>query len=135
MRRVGEVRRYPAGHRIAEVGAPMDRFIYIVDGEVEMIDAYTDQRAIPITLGPAQFVGDISFLSGGAYSMPIRAVRTTEVIEVTRGKMPGTPCYTKDLDAPRLKEALAVADHSAFPSTARPLTMRRKPGSTLEAQG
>ncbi len=87
MRRVGELRHYPAGHRLAEMGAPMDRFIYIVDGELEMIDAYTDERAIPSTLGPSQFVGDISFLSGGAYSMPIRAVRTTEVIEVTREKM------------------------------------------------
>jgi 8-hydroxy-5-deazaflavin:NADPH oxidoreductase len=30
-------------------------------------------------------------------------------------QQPGTPCYTKDLDAPRLKEALAAADRSRIP--------------------
>jgi predicted dinucleotide-binding enzyme len=30
-------------------------------------------------------------------------------------QQPGTPCYGKDLTAPRLKEALAAADHSKIP--------------------
>jgi thioredoxin reductase (NADPH) len=87
MRRVGEVRHYSAGHRIVEMGDSMDRFVYILAGEIEMVDAYTDGRAVEFTLGPTQFVGDISFLSGGAYSMPMRAVCDTEVIEVARERM------------------------------------------------
>jgi 8-hydroxy-5-deazaflavin:NADPH oxidoreductase len=34
-------------------------------------------------------------------------------------QQPGTPCYTKDLDAPRLKEALAAADRSHIPEYRR----------------
>jgi 8-hydroxy-5-deazaflavin:NADPH oxidoreductase len=34
-------------------------------------------------------------------------------------QQPGTPCYTKDLDAPRLKEALAAADRSRIPESSK----------------
>ena len=30
-------------------------------------------------------------------------------------QQPGTPCYVADLDAPRLKEALAAADRGRLP--------------------
>jgi predicted dinucleotide-binding enzyme len=36
-------------------------------------------------------------------------------IEESWRQQPGTPCYTKDLDAPRLKEALAAAVRSRIP--------------------
>jgi 8-hydroxy-5-deazaflavin:NADPH oxidoreductase len=36
-------------------------------------------------------------------------------IEESWRQQPGTPCYTKDLEAPRLKEALAAADRSGIP--------------------
>jgi hypothetical protein len=40
-------------------------------------------------------------------------------IEESWRQQPGTPCYTKDLDAPRLKEALAAADRSRIPEYRR----------------
>ena len=36
-------------------------------------------------------------------------------IEESWRQQPGTPCYTKDLEAPRLKEALAAADRNGIP--------------------
>ncbi|AUX46884.1 hypothetical protein SOCE26_083930 [Sorangium cellulosum] len=36
-------------------------------------------------------------------------------IEESWRQQPGTPCYTRDLEAPRLKEALAAADRSGIP--------------------
>lgn len=36
-------------------------------------------------------------------------------IEESWRQQPGTPCYTQDLEAPRLKEALAAADRSRIP--------------------
>ena len=36
-------------------------------------------------------------------------------IEESWRQQPGTPCYTNDLDAPRLKEALAAADRTRVP--------------------
>jgi predicted dinucleotide-binding enzyme len=36
-------------------------------------------------------------------------------IDESRRQQPGTPCYTQDLDATRLKEALAAAHRSRVP--------------------
>jgi thioredoxin reductase (NADPH) len=52
-----------------------------------VINPYTDQRHVPFTLGPTQFMGEISLLNGGAGSLTMRAVRETCVIEVQRGPM------------------------------------------------
>ena len=65
----------------------MDRFVYVEEGEIEVVNPYTDERHLPSTLGPTQFMGEISFLNGGAWSMPMRAVRDTRVIEVPREAM------------------------------------------------
>src|SRR4030081_1371938 len=83
----GKIATYPAGTFLARAGEPVDRFVYVEEGEIEVVDAYTDERLLPSTLGPAQFMGEISFLNGGAWSLPMRAVRDTRVIEVPREAM------------------------------------------------
>ena len=87
LRAAGSVASYPAGTFLARPGDPMDRFIYVEDGEIEVVNPFTDERLLPSTLGPTQFMGEISLLSGGAWSMPMRAVRETRVIEVARDTM------------------------------------------------
>jgi thioredoxin reductase (NADPH) len=84
LRAAGKVSSYPAGAFLARPGEPMDRFMYVEEGEVEVVNPYTDKRHFPSTIGPTQFMGEISFLSGGAWSMPMRAARDTRVIEVPR---------------------------------------------------
>jgi thioredoxin reductase (NADPH) len=83
----GRVATYPAGTFLARPGETVDRFVYVQDGEIEVVNPYTDERHLPSTLGPTQFMGEISFLNGGAWSMPMRAVRDTRVIEVPREAM------------------------------------------------
>ena len=78
---------YPGGTFLARPGEPMDRFVYVEDGEIEVVNPYTNERHLPSTLGPTQFMGEIAFLNGGAWSMPMRAVRETRVIEVPREAM------------------------------------------------
>jgi thioredoxin reductase (NADPH) len=80
LRAAGKVVVYPAGVFLARPGEPADRFIYVEDGEIEVVN-------LPFTLGPTQFMGEISFLYGGAWSMPLRTVRETRVIEVPREAM------------------------------------------------
>src|ERR1700704_3044072 len=80
----GKIATYPAGTFLARAGEPVDRFVYVEEGEIEVVNPYTDERLLPSTLGPAQFMGEISFLNGGAWSMPMRAVRDTRVVEVPR---------------------------------------------------
>ena len=72
---------------LAEVGAPADRFIYVEDGEIEVLNPFTGERLVPSTLGPTQFMGEIALLSGGTWSLPMRAAADTRVIEVPRREM------------------------------------------------
>src|SRR3981081_3511527 len=84
LRPAGGVATYPAGTFLARPGEPVDRFVYVEEGEIEVVNPYTGERHFPSTLGPTQFMGEISFLNGGAWSMPMRAARDTQVIEVPR---------------------------------------------------
>src|ERR1700721_2933248 len=87
LRAAGKAVTYPAGAFLARPGDPADRFTYVEDGEIEVVNSYTDKRHLTSTLGPTQFMGEIAFLNGGAWSMPMRAVRDTRVIEVPREAM------------------------------------------------
>ena len=87
LREAGTQVVYAAGSYLARPGQLADRFVYVVDGEIEVVNAYTDERHLPSTLGPTQFMGEISFLNGGTFSMPMRAVAETTVIEVPRATM------------------------------------------------
>jgi thioredoxin reductase (NADPH) len=84
LREAGKVVTYPAGALLARPGDPVDRFVYVEEGEIEVVNPYTGERHLPFTLGPTQFMGEISFLNGGAWSMPMRAARETRVLEVPR---------------------------------------------------
>src|SRR5260370_23527402 len=87
LRAAGEVRTYPAGTLLVRPGEPIDRLVYVEQGEIEVVNPYTNERHFPSTLGPTQFMGEISFLNGGAWSVPMRAIRDTRVIEVPRETM------------------------------------------------
>src|ERR1700761_3413331 len=87
LRDAGKTATYTAGTFLARPGDPVDRFVYVEDGEIEVVNPYTDERQVPSTLGPAQFMGEISLMNGGAWSLPMRAARDTRVIEVPRETM------------------------------------------------
>jgi thioredoxin reductase (NADPH) len=87
MRASGKVVSYPAGAFLARPGQAVDRFVYVEEGEIEVVNPYTHERHLPSALGPAQFMAEISFLNGGAWSMLMRAAKETRVIEVPRAAM------------------------------------------------
>src|SRR5271167_3940677 len=87
LRAQGKIVTYPAGTFLARPGEPIDRFVYVEEGEIEVVNPYTDERHVPSTLGPTQFMGEIGFLYGGGWSLAMRAVRETRVIEVPREAM------------------------------------------------
>jgi thioredoxin reductase (NADPH) len=87
LRASGTPATYSAGCYIVQPGDAVDRFVYVEAGEIEVVDAFTGERYGLSTLGPAQFMAEISFLSGGVWTMPMRAVRDTQVIEVPRAAM------------------------------------------------
>lgn len=87
LRAAGKVVSYPKGTFLARPGEPLDRFTFVEEGEVEVVNPYTDERQLPSTLGATQFMGEISLLSGGVWSMAMRATKDTRVIEVPREAM------------------------------------------------
>ena len=89
LRAAGRERHYAAGEMVAEAGAPMDRFIYVEEGDIELVDPFTREQWVESTIGPTQFVGEISFLSGGSFTLPFRARIATRTIEVERETMLG----------------------------------------------
>jgi thioredoxin reductase (NADPH) len=87
LRIAGTAASYRAGTFLARPGEPVDRFVYVEEGEIEVVNPYTDERHLPSTIGATQFMSEISLLNGGAWSMAMRAVRDTRVIEVPREAM------------------------------------------------
>ena len=87
IRAIGRERSYGAGDLMARVGDPMDRFLYVVEGEIEVLDPHSEKRMGDATLGPGQFAAELSFLSGGNYFLAMRAVSRTVTIEVAREAM------------------------------------------------
>lgn len=87
IRGIGSEKEFPAGAPVVRPGDPVDSFLYVLEGEIEVVDAFTGERLVPSTLGPTQFMGEISFLSGGNWSTAFRAAQDTRVIEAPRAKM------------------------------------------------
>ncbi len=87
IRAAGTRRHYAKGAMLAEVGAPADRFVYVEEGEIEVVNPFTGERQVPSTLKPTQFMAEISLLSGGTWSLPMRAAADTVVVEVPRHDM------------------------------------------------
>ena len=87
LRAAGRVVTYPRGTMVVRPGDPVDHFIYVEAGEIEVVNPYTDERQVASTLGPTQFMAEMSFLDGGSWSMPMRTVRETRVLEVPRATM------------------------------------------------
>ncbi|GAA4052425.1 FAD-dependent oxidoreductase [Parerythrobacter jejuensis] len=87
IRAIGNECTYQSGDIVAEVGDPMDTFVYCVDGEIEVLDPYTRERLLDASVGPTQFVGEIGFLNRGSWFLPMRAAKPTKTIEAPREDM------------------------------------------------
>ncbi|WP_298337144.1 cyclic nucleotide-binding domain-containing thioredoxin-disulfide reductase [uncultured Erythrobacter sp.] len=83
----GEEKTYPAGTIVADIGDRMDTFVYVLDGEIEVVDQYTGKRLLDASLGPTQFMGEIAFLNRGTHYLRMRATCDTRVIEAPREEM------------------------------------------------
>ncbi len=87
IREIGVARQFRAGETVVRPGDPMDEFVYIEAGEIELLNAQSGDRATIGTLGPGQYMGEIAFLNGGIWSSTMRAVAATETTVVPRDDM------------------------------------------------
>ena len=87
IRAIAEVREYDTGAAVVAPGDRMNEFIFIEDGEIELVSPYTGERIVQATLGPGQYAGEIAFLSGGTWSANMRAAAPTKTLVVPREDM------------------------------------------------
>ena len=87
LRVAGSETMYMKGDMVAEVGSQANQFVYLLEGEVEVVHPFTGERYLPTSLGPTQFAGEISFLSGGTVTLGLRAAQDTRAIVVAREPM------------------------------------------------
>ena len=87
MRRIGTEVEHKAGEFVLSLGDPIDTFHYLLDGEIEAVDPRTGGRYGDASLGPGQFVGEISFLSGGRVMLAARCVQDCRLLCVPRDAM------------------------------------------------
>src|SRR5258708_8470396 len=80
LRAAGKVVTYPKGTMMVQQGEKANRFVYVEEGEIEVVNPFTGERHYPSTIGPAQFMGEISLLFGGTASLPLRTAVATPVI-------------------------------------------------------
>ncbi|KLE35130.1 FAD-dependent oxidoreductase [Aurantiacibacter luteus] len=87
IRAIGEERHFAAGDTVVELGDPMDEFIYVLEGEIEVVNPWSGDRLHESSLGPTQFMGEIGFLNRGNYFLGMRAAQDTRVIAAPRDDM------------------------------------------------
>ncbi|MGR3541549.1 MAG: FAD-dependent oxidoreductase, partial [Hasllibacter sp.] len=84
LRRLGREEDVAAGGWVQRLGEPLDRFVYVLEGELEAVNPQTGERYGEATLGPTQFFGDVAFLHGGRAQMGCRAVTDSRLLIVPR---------------------------------------------------
>ncbi len=87
MRAEGREMSVAAGETVIALGAPYTDFYYVLEGELEIVDPFTGERALPAGLGPSQFAGEIAFLSGVRSTTHVRAARDSRLLAVPRAAM------------------------------------------------
>jgi thioredoxin reductase (NADPH) len=84
LREVGEVVTFAPGETIVAFGRPSNDFFYILEGQAAAFDEVTGERYGSATLGPTQFTGEISLLTGGTAMLTNRAVTDLRALRVDR---------------------------------------------------
>ena len=87
IRALAQQRSYAPGELLLHAGQPLEHFVLVEEGEVEVADPVTGERMLPATLGPGQFMGELAFLNGGAMTLTMRAAVATRTSEVPRPAM------------------------------------------------
>ncbi len=87
LRAIGEIVTFASGETLVAFGAANEAFLYILEGEAAAWDEVNGTRYGNATLGPTQFTGEMSFMSGGTAQLTNRAVTPITAIRVPRAAL------------------------------------------------
>ena len=87
-----------AGATIARQGGPADKFVIVVDGEVDVVRESDGQSDTVTTLGPGDFFGEVSILAEAQRTASLQAKSNATLLTMDRdeftsvvGQALGTP--------------------------------------------
>jgi CRP-like cAMP-binding protein len=87
-----------AGSTIARQGGPADKFVIVLDGEVEVVRETDGQSETVATLGPGDFFGEVSILTEAQRTASLQAKSAATLLTMDRdeftsvvGQALGTP--------------------------------------------
>jgi drug/metabolite transporter (DMT)-like permease/CRP-like cAMP-binding protein len=87
LREIGEIVTFAPGDTLVAFGAPNEALFYILEGEAAAYDEVIGTRYGNATLGPTQFTGEMSFLTGGRALLTNKAETPVTAIRVPRAAM------------------------------------------------
>src|SRR5215471_7843631 len=80
----GRRRKVRPGDVLIDVSAPVSSMFVVVSGRIEIVRIADGTQATVAELGPGQFTGELSLLSGRRMLVRIVAVAEGEVVEIDR---------------------------------------------------
>jgi uncharacterized protein YhbP (UPF0306 family) len=78
-----------AGSTIARQGAPADKFMIVLDGEVEVVRESDGQAETVATLGPGDFFGEVAVLSEAQRTASLRAASAATLLTMDGDQFSG----------------------------------------------
>ena len=139
-----DLRTPPHGETIFERNDYSDSFYSIVDGQVE-IELAGGDRARTVTLGPGEFFGEMSLISGRRRSATVRAGHSCVLVETPRRSMNkliySVPAVKRVVDEAFLRRAILANIAPDAPAAAvaelvsSASVLAFKPGETLFREG
>jgi thioredoxin reductase (NADPH) len=85
--RQGNVRQVQAGEVLVEVGTQVVPFFVLTTGALEVVRPAASTETLVAILGPGEFTGEVSMLSGRRTLVRIRALEAGEVIELDHARL------------------------------------------------
>jgi len=139
-----ELRTPRAGETIFERNDYTDSFYSIVDGQVEIVLS-PDNPSRTVTLGPGEFFGEMSLISGRRRSATVRAGSACVLVETPRRSMNkliySVPAVKRVIDESYIRRAIQAAiAPQRTPASLKDLiagasVLAFKPGETLFREG
>ena len=83
----GHVRRAEPGEVLLEAGSKMEQFFVLTAGRIAIVRKSAAGEDLVAVVGPGQFTGEASMLSGRPGLVTFRAVEAAEVIEIGRNQL------------------------------------------------
>jgi CRP-like cAMP-binding protein len=95
-----EIMRVKQYVRIVQAGDPGDAMFIVLDGEVRAYVIAMDRECTLSTIGPGEFIGEVSLLDQGARSASLAANRDTTLLRITVGQLESLSREAPALAAP-----------------------------------